>query len=63
MTEEQVKRWSKHEEPKNVSEGESSETDGVDLEGMYSKGHEDDDRYRRGAASSDIQHLGEECQW
>ena len=34
MTEEQVKIWSKDVEPKNVAEGESSKTDGVDLEGI-----------------------------
>ena len=54
MTEEQVKRWSKHEEPKNGAEGGSDETDGVDTEGMYSEGWADDDRYKRGAAYSDI---------
>ena len=50
MTEEQVKIWSKHVEPKNVAEGESSKIDGVDSEGMYFEGRTDDDRYRRGAA-------------
>ena len=58
MTEEQVKRWSKHEEPKNFAEGESSKTNGVDSEGMYSEGRADDDRYRRGAAGSDISTSG-----
>ena len=58
MTEEQVKTWLKHEEPEKVSEGGSSRTDGVDLEGMYSEGRADDDRYRRGAASSDISTSG-----
>ena len=58
MTEEQVKTWSKHEEPENVSEGGSSRTDGVDSEGMYSEGHADDDRYRRGATNSDISTSG-----
>ena len=52
MTEEQVKIWSKHEEPENVSEGGSRRTDGVDSEGMYSEGRVNDDRYRRGAADS-----------
>ena len=58
MTEEQVKIWSKHEEPKNVAEGESSEIDGVDSKGMYSEGRADDDRYRRGVADSDISTSG-----
>ena len=58
MTDEQVKRWSKHEEPKNVSEGGSSRTDGVDSEGMYYDGRVDDDRYRRGVAGSDISTSG-----
>ena len=58
MTEEQVKIWSKHEEPKNVAEGESTKTGGVDSEGMYSEGHADDDRYRRGAVGSDISTSG-----
>lgn len=58
MTKEQVKIWSKHVEPKNVAEGESRKTDGVDLEGMYFEGHTDDDRYRRGEASSDISTSG-----
>ena len=58
MTEEQVKRWSKQEEPKNVAEGQSSKTDRVDSEGMYSDGRADDDRYRRGAADSEISTSG-----
>ena len=53
-TEEQVKRWSKHKELEKVAKGGSSETDGVDSEGMYSEGCADDDRYKRGAADSDI---------
>ena len=56
MTEEQVKIWSKHVEPKNVAEGESSKTDGVDSEGMYFEGRAEDDRY------TTSQHQGEECQ-
>ena len=44
MIEEQVKRWSKDVEPKNVAEGRSSKTEGGDSEGMYSDGHMDDDR-------------------
>ena len=58
MTEERGKIWSKHEEPESVSEGESSRTDGVDSEGMYSHGCADDDRYRRGAAGSEISTSG-----
>ena len=41
-----------------MSEGGSSRTDGVDLEGMYFDGHVDDDWYRRGAAGSNISTLG-----
>lgn len=52
------KKWSKCEEPEKVSEGGSSRTNGVDSEGMYSKGRADDDRYRRGAAGSDISTSG-----
>ena len=58
MKEEQVKIWSKHEEPENVSEGGLSKIDGVDSEGMYSDGCTDDDRYRRGAVDSDISTSG-----
>ena len=58
MTEEQVKRWSKHEEPKNDGEGGASEIDGVDSGGMYSEGWAEDDRYRRGAVDSDISTSG-----
>ena len=58
MIEERVKRSSKQEESKNVVEGESRKTDGVDSEGMYSEGRVDDDRYRRGAAGSDISTSG-----
>ena len=58
MTEEQVKIWSKHEEPENVFEGGSSGTDGVDSEGMYFDGRADDDRYRSGAADFDISTSG-----
>ena len=58
MTEEQVKIWSKHEEPENVFEGGSSGTDGVDSEGMYYKGCANDDRYRRAATGSDISTFG-----
>ena len=58
MTEEHVKRWSKHGEPKNGAEGGSDEKGGVDMEGMYSEGWSDDDRYKRGAVDSDISTLG-----
>ena len=58
MTKEQVKIWSKHEEPKNGAEGGSKEKGGVDTEGMYSKGWADDDRYKRGVADSDISTSG-----
>ena len=58
MTEEQVKIWSKHVEPKNVAEGESSKIDGVDSEGIYSEVCADDDRYRREAVGSYISTLG-----
>ena len=58
MTEQQVKIWSKHEEPEKVSEGVSRRTDGVDSEGMYFDGRADDDRYRSGAADSDISTSG-----
>ena len=58
MTEEKEKIWSKHKEPKKVAEGGSSKTDGVDLDGMYSEGCVDDDRYKRGAADSDISTSG-----
>ena len=58
LTEEQVRRWSKHVEPTNVVEGGSIETDGVDSEEMYSEVHANDDRYRRGEVGSDISTLG-----
>ena len=58
MTEEQVKIWSNNVEPKNFAEGESSKTNGVDSEAIYSEGHADDDRYRRGAAGFDISTSG-----
>ena len=58
MTEEQVKRWSKHKESKDVAEGESSKTYGVDSVGMYSEGRADENRYRRGEAGSDISTSG-----
>ena len=58
MTEEKVKIWSKHEEPKNGAEGGSEEKGGVDTEGMFSEGWTDDDRYKRGAADSDISTSG-----
>ena len=54
MTEEQVTRWSKCDESKNGAEGGLGETGGVDMEGMYSEGWVDDDRYKRGAADLDI---------
>ena len=52
MIEEQVKIWSKYKE--RVYGGESSRIGGVGSEGMYSGERTDDDRYRRGAAGSDI---------
>ena len=58
MTEEQVKRWSKHEEPRHGAEGGSDEKRGVDTEGMYSEGWAKDDRCKRGAADSDISTSG-----
>ena len=58
MTEEQVKRWSKHEEPEHVSEGGLSRIYGVDSKGMYSEGRADDDRYRRGAEDFKISTSG-----
>ena len=54
MTKEQVKIWSKHENPKNGAEGGLGETNGVDMEGMYSEGWADDDRYKRGVVDLDI---------
>ena len=41
-----------------MAEWGSSKTDGVDSKGMYSEGRADDDRYRRGAAGSDISTSG-----
>ena len=58
MIEEQVKRWSKHEEPVKVSEGGSSRIDVVDSEGMYSEGCADDDKYRSGATGFEISTSG-----
>ena len=56
MTKEQVKIWSKYEEP--VSGGESSRIGGVGSEGMYSGECADDDTYSREAAGSDISTSG-----
>ena len=58
MTEEKVKIWLQHEEPKNGAKDGSDEKGRVDTEGIYSEGWADDDRYKRGAADSDISKSG-----